>query len=89
MHPELQRQVADLVQTGNMSLAQASYEEAADRYKQALRLVRDELGVADLLIADLFELLSLVHAATGRYRKCSSIDARVQVIRAMHRRVPV
>lgn len=84
MHPEFQRQIAVLVQEGNACLAAACYVQAADFYKQALRQVRDEFGCADLLIADLFELLALVHAANGREPKCRAIQTRVKVIRAMH-----
>lgn len=85
MAKNLQEEVNDFLTKARDCVAVADYANAAEYYKAALRRIRDELGPADLLIADVFEELALVHAATGKHPKCESIRRRVGKIRFLHK----
>lgn len=82
MSDNLGEEVYRLLETARGLFSLGDYVGAASAYKAALRQIRDKLGAADLAIADVFEELSRVHAATGQFHKCDSIRNRMRVIRA-------
>ena len=84
MNKRLQDEVDRLLCAARECMQLSNYDLAAENIKAALRLIRDERGPADLWIADVFEELALVHAATGKHLKCASIRNRVRVIRQKH-----
>lgn len=81
MSDNLSEELYRLLETARGLFSGGDYRGAARVYKAVLRQIRDEHGAADIAIAYVFEELSRVHAATGRFRKCDSIRHRVRVIR--------
>jgi tetratricopeptide (TPR) repeat protein len=79
-----EEEVESFLAAARICFALGDYAGAAGLYKAALRRIRDERGASDQQIADVFEELACVHAATGRFRKCASIYNRVRVIRWLH-----
>jgi hypothetical protein len=77
--------IAPRLDAARSCLAKQDFPGAADNYKAALRMVRDMHGPRHFLIADVFELLAVVHDESGKYRKSASIRRRVTVIRTYYK----